>query len=140
MFHSPEKSNPKERQTTYKPIITWDELPDNGTLYHPRTVVVAGHMPDQKRKVPRSPDTPEARNAMSSAMSAKLNSIDAEAPIEKLVLCSGSAGPDLISVQWALEKNKGGRTIQIEMFFPLTMEEFVEESVKRGDTQAQRDE
>jgi len=132
--------------TRRRDVLRWvdphpEKLKDNTTR-----VFVTGHMVDDKRMgrqpTPRFPDTAEAIETAKTRIGEKLDFIYEKVlgegkPFE-VVLCSGSAGTDLLALEWVLAKNttlreEGKPEIGIRAFLPYAKDSFVEHSVAYGE-------
>ena len=88
-------------------------------------VMITGHMPDREgRKEPRFPDS--SLSEAEKALREQLDAIHSQNPIHT-VMCSGTAGADLLAVEWALDHGT-----KAELFLPYIEADFVASAVGYG--------
>lgn len=110
---------PRENQ----PVISFnDQEAQNDGL----SVFVTGHMIDKpERTNPRFPS--ESMLDIRGALWSNLNEVNDKDGIRRLI-CSGTAGVDLLAVEWILPNN-----IEGDLYLPYDLESFVEHAVAYGD-------
>lgn len=128
-----------------RPVLRWgdprpEELKNNSTR-----VFVTGHMvdnPDWHMTPSRFPDTDAAVDTATVEIHEKLEKIYSETVSKRknleLVFCSGTAGMDLIALEWAADKIDAAKErgqqpdVSVRAFLPYNAETFKTDAVSYG--------
>lgn len=128
-----------------RPVLRWLDPRPEELKQHSVRVFVTGHMVDNpawNMNPSRFPDTDEALDAATTETHEKLDQIYGEA-LQKwmnleLVFCSGTAGMDLIALEWAAGKistmldNGIAPNVSVRVFLPYNVDTFRSDAVAYG--------
>lgn len=100
-------------------VITFDDETEDFSGY---IAFITGHMFDHPgRKIPRFPESNV--ETVRSGLRAALDKVHAKNPVSKIV-CSGTAGVDLLATEWALDNN-----VSVVLYLPYDEDSFVNGAV-----------